>query len=62
MQEQSEILPSKCPVCGSKILLPSNRQTCEPTAHPMSGVLSYRCENGHVFLPSVRIRDTTPCT
>ncbi len=55
MPEQSKTPPSECLVCGNKNLLTLNRQTCEPIAHPVSGVLSYRCENGHVFLAATAV-------
>lgn len=46
--------PSECPVCGSKNLEPSLRQSLgseQLSNNPITGILSYRCHNGHVFMP-----------
>ena len=53
MQEKRAIPPAECPVCGNTILQVSPRQSvCSLTENdPVSGILSYRCANGHVFLP-----------
>jgi len=46
-------LPVQCPVCASKELTPSKGQNVilpnDPDRLP-AGVLSYRCERGHVFV------------
>jgi len=47
--------PLKCPVCGDTTLLIFNRQTVGAGAdshEPIYGVLSYKCQNVHVFLTS----------
>jgi hypothetical protein len=44
-----------CPVCSSESLKPSNRQNVIHRDNPddlAADVLSYRCENGHVFVIS----------
>ena len=47
--------PKECPVCKSTNLQPSNRQSVGKLTVPVSGVLSYRCENGHVFTPPAAV-------
>jgi hypothetical protein len=46
--------PTKCPVCGSTSLQWSERKSValpdDRSQSNIQGVLSYRCENGHVFL------------
>jgi hypothetical protein len=53
MQEKPITPPQKCPVCGNTTINASDRQgVCLPSEpHAVAGVLSYRCSNGHVFLP-----------
>jgi hypothetical protein len=54
MPENSAGPPHKCPVCESFNLQPSLRQNIIPVdanAKPF-GVLSYRCDQGHVFMTS----------
>lgn len=42
-----------CPVCGNKNLKASERQLVrEQQPQSNSAALSYRCENGHVIMPS----------
>ena len=45
--------PKECPVCGSTELQSSNRQNARSPGEPSEdpGILSYRCEKGHVFTP-----------
>ena len=50
MQENLPIRPAECPVCGSTILQVSHRQSVSLPKEAVSGILSYRCENGHVFI------------
>jgi hypothetical protein len=51
------ITPAKeCPVCKSTKLQPSKRQTVGKLPVPVFGVLSYRCENGHVFTSADNMR------
>jgi len=50
--ESSQSSPTKCPVCGSSDLKTSPRQTGRAMSSTAQDVLCYRCENGHVFLPS----------
>ena len=42
-----------CPVCGSTKIQTSNRQTTARPDDPdnvITGILGYRCENGHVSI------------
>ena len=50
--ERSQPPPTKCPVCGSFDLKTSPCQTGRAMDSTVQDVLCYRCENGHVFLPS----------
>jgi len=51
---QQNAPPTKCPVCGSTSLHWSEQKRIGlpegPVEENTGGVLSYRCENGHVFL------------
>jgi hypothetical protein len=45
--------PKQCPVCGRNQIQPVMRRPLlelEGERKAISGVLSYRCSNGHVFL------------
>jgi hypothetical protein len=47
------VIPKLCPVCGQDSIEPVMRKalvTLEGESQPISGVLAYRCANGHTFL------------
>jgi hypothetical protein len=52
MHESSANHPRACPVCGNANLQESQRQHVVKNnpSETISGVLGYRCENGHVFM------------
>lgn len=52
MQENQFEPATKCPVCGNTKLqvLPRQGLCSESGVGPVNGILSYRCENGHVFM------------
>ena len=48
-------IPKACPVCGNQTLDPIMRKPLSTTTDAdasgiVSGVLAYRCENGHIFM------------
>jgi|HubBroStandDraft_1064217.scaffolds.fasta_scaffold118318_2 hypothetical protein len=52
MQEHPANHPRACPVCGNTNLQESQRQHVvrNNPSKTISGVLGYKCENGHVFM------------
>jgi hypothetical protein len=52
MRESSANNPRACPVCGNTNLQESQRQHVVRynPSETISGVLGYKCENGHVFM------------
>jgi len=45
--------PNLCPVCGITSIRAVERKTIarlDRGANPVSGVLAYRCANGHLFM------------
>jgi hypothetical protein len=46
--------PKACPECASEQLEPIMRKPMssglDPDPDPISGILAYRCSNGHIFL------------
>jgi hypothetical protein len=56
-----QAVPIKCPVCGSEKLRPSKRQPIVERNRRKNhrdslpnGIISYRCENAHVFVIAPR--------
>lgn len=52
------MVPKKCPVCGKDSIVPLPRTAVklEGEAEPVSGVLAYRCSQGHVFIAPPKTR------
>jgi len=50
MEQRGPEQPQICPVCGSAKIKPSFRQNTSQADELISGILGYRCENGHVSI------------
>jgi hypothetical protein len=51
--QTGQVKPKVCPVCGMDSIRPVERKTVallDGGANPISGVLAYRCPNGHLFM------------
>jgi hypothetical protein len=62
MREGSVKNPRACPVCGNTNLQESQRQHVvkNDPSKTISGVLGYKCENGHVFMADNSSDDPAP--